>query len=425
MIDAGGERGLPEMAIVEQHFDSRKIDDVEGSVAHELSKLQLEKSIRPGDSVAITAGSRGIARIDLILRQVVSRLGDLGAKPFIFPAMGSHGGATAEGQRQVLAKLNITEETMGCPIRSDMEPVYLGDATQGYPIYVDRHAAAADHIVVINRIKAHTKFKGSLESGLMKMMAIGMGKQKGASYYHRAAIRLTFQNIVEQVGLEVMRRCPVLFGLGIVENAFHDICAIRALGPDSLRDGEAALLDLAKRRMARLPFDEIDVLIVDQIGKDISGTGMDTNVTGRNIDILGDFTTTPRIKRIFVRNLTDGTEGNAIGIGFADFTTSRLVEKMDKQKTWMNSITAISPEKGSIPIHFSTDREALDACFQTIGEISPRQARVVRILDTLSLQHIQVSRAFQEDIGAHAALVQRGAWQQLCFDSHGNLPALY
>lgn len=425
MIDECGEHELPEMVIVEQRFDPQRIDDVEASVADELSRLQLEKIVRPGDSVAVTAGSRGIARIDRILRRVVSLLGDLGAKPFIFPAMGSHGGATAEGQRRVLAKLNITEETAGCPIRSDMEPAYLGDAKQGYPIYVDRHAAAADHIVVVNRIKAHTKFKGPLESGLMKMMAIGMGKQKGASYYHQAAIRLSFQNIVEQVGLEVMRRCPVLFGLGIVENASHNICAVRAFRPDSLKDGEAELLKLAKERMARLPFDEIDVLIVDRIGKDISGTGMDTNVTGRNIDILGDFTETPRIKRIFVRDLTDGSEGNAIGIGFADFTTSRLVEKMDKRKTWMNSITAISPEKGAIPIHFSTDKEALFACFQTIGEIPPRRARVVRILDTLSLQHIQVSRAYQDDITANGALRRQGDWQQLFFDSAGNLPTLW
>ena len=425
MIEEWGGRGLPEMAIVEQHFDPQNIDNLEATVVDELSKLQLQKIVQPGDSAAITAGSRGIARIDLILRIVVSQLSEIGAKTFIFPAMGSHGGATAEGQRQVLAKLNITEDTVGCPIRSDMEPVYLGEAKQGYPIYVDRHAAAADHIIVVNRIKSHTKFKGSLESGLMKMMAIGMGKQKGASYYHQAAIRLSFQNIVEQVGLEVMQRCPVLFGLGIVENAFSNICAIRAFRPDSLRDGEVELLKLSKRRMARLPFDEIDVLIVDQIGKDVSGTGMDTNVTGRNIDILGDFTTTPSIKRIFVRNLTDASEGNAIGIGFADFTTNRLVEKMDTHKTWMNSITAISPEKGSIPIHFSTDKEALMACFQTIGETPPKQARVVRILDTLSLQHIQVSRAFEDEIRTNTALKQQGDWQQLSFDSHGNLPAMF
>jgi len=424
MTNEFGEFQLPEMAIVEQHFDPQKIDDLETSIVEELTKLQLEKIVKPGDSVAITAGSRGIARIDLILRSVVSILSNLGAVTFLFPAMGSHGGATAEGQRQVLAKLNITEETVGCPIHSDIEPVYLGDAKQGYPIYVDRHAASADHIVVVNRIKAHTKFKGPLESGLMKMMAIGMGKQKGASYYHQAAIRFSFPNIVEQVGLEVMRKCPVLFGLGVVENAFHSICYLKAFRPDSLRKGEAELLKLAKRRMAILPFDEIDVLIVDRIGKDISGTGMDTNVTGRNFDILGDFTAAPRIKRIFVRNLSDGTEGNAIGIGFADFTTDRLVERMDKNKTWMNSITAISPEKGSIPIHFVTDKEALVACFKTIGDIPPRNTKVVRILDTLSLQQIQVSRAYQKEIVANSALRQLGDWQRLSFDCNGNLPAL-
>lgn len=425
MIWNGAEHNAPEMIVVEQHFDRQCIDEVETVVIEELAKLQLKNIIKPGDSVAITAGSRGITQIDLILRTVVSQFLALGAEPFIFPAMGSHGGATVEGQQRVLEKLGISEESIGCPIRNEIEPVFLGDSEMGYPIYVDRYAANADHVVVINRVKAHTKFKGPLESGLMKMMAIGMGKQKGASYYHKAAVRLTFQNIVEQVGLEVMQRCPVLCGLGVVENAFHQVCDIKAFKPEQMRDGEEELLKIAKRRMARLALEEIDILIVDRIGKDISGTGMDTNVTGRNIDILGDFTTTPRIKRIFVRDLTDGSEGNAIGIGFADFTTSRLVEKMDKHKTWMNSITAISPEKGSIPIHFETDKMALSACFQTIGDIPPEQAKIVRILDTLSLQHIQVSRAYEEKISADSTFKRKGDWQPLTFDNQGNLPAMF
>ncbi|MBE0584887.1 MAG: DUF2088 domain-containing protein, partial [Desulfofustis sp.] len=332
---------LPQMAVIEQQFDEQLIDDVAATVVLEMAQLNLAGKVRPGDTVAITGGSRGIANIALITTTIVRELKKLGAVPFVFPAMGSHGGATAAGQLQVLANLGITEAAVGCPIKSDMDPVHLGEAALGYPIYVDKHAMSADHIVVVNRVKSHTKFKGPVESGLMKMMAIGMGKQKGASYYHKAAVRLTFQKIIENVGIEVMKRCPVLFGLAMVENAFHQTCVVRAFHPEAILEGEKELLQIAKQRMAQLPFDEIDVLIVDQIGKDISGTGMDTNVTGRNADLLGDFTTRPRVKRVFVRDLTAKSEGNAIGIGLADFTTTRLVDKMDRQKTWMNAITGI------------------------------------------------------------------------------------
>ena len=412
---------LPEMALIEQRFDSQKIDDVEAAVVRQLSELGLGARLKKGDSVAVTAGSRGIANIDVVTKTVVQELKKLGGQPFVFPAMGSHGGATAEGQVKVLANLGITEEFVGCPIKSEMEPEYLGMAAADYPIYVDRNAMAADHIVVVNRIKAHTKFKGPVESGLMKMMAIGMGKQKGASYYHKAAVRLTFQKIVESVGLEVMKRSPVLFGLALVENAFHETCEVRAFNPENLLEGEIGLLKIAKERMAQLPFDEIDVLIVDQIGKDISGTGMDTNVTGRNYDLLGDFTTRPRVKRVFVRDLTEKSEGNAIGIGLADFTTTRLVDKIDRQKTWMNAITGISPEKGAVPIHFDTDEEILAACFETIGDTPSTQARVVHIRNTMDVQRISVSRRYAEDITANGKLKMVSEWQEIQIDPAGNI----
>ncbi len=411
----------PKMAVVEQLFDPEQTEDIAGTVAGELAALQLADRLKKGDSVAITGGSRGIAHIDLITRTIVDELKKLGAKPFIFPAMGSHGGATAAGQLRVLANLGISEETMGCPIKSDMEPAHLGEAALGYPLYVDRHAMAADHIVVVNRIKAHTKFTGPVESGLMKMMAIGMGKQKGASFYHQAAVRLTFQKIVETVGVEVMKRCPILFGLGVVENAFHETCRIRAFLPADLLAGEMALLVIAKERMAQLPFAEIDLLIVDQIGKDISGTGMDTNVTGRNRDLLGDFTTRPRVKRVFVRDLTAKSEGNAIGIGLADFTTTRLVEKMDRQKTWMNALTGISPEKGAIPIHYDSDREVLSASFQTIGDTPAERARVVHIKSTLDVHRISVSHAYADEVADNPALHLLTDWQQPAFDPAGNI----
>ena len=409
------------MALIEQQFDPQKIDDVEAAVVKQISELNLGTSVKEGESVAVTAGSRGIAHIDIITRGVIAELKKLGAHPFVFPAMGSHGGATADGQVKVLAGLGITEEFIGCPIKSDMEPDHLGMAAEDYPIYVDRNAMAADHIVVVNRVKAHTKFKGPFESGLMKMMAIGMGKQKGASYYHKAAVRLTFEKIVESVGSEVMKRCPILFGLAVVENAFHETCAVRAFKPETLKEGERELLKVAKQRMALLPFDEIDVLIVDQIGKDISGTGMDTNVTGRNYDLLGDFTTRPRVKRVFVRDLTEKSGGNAIGIGLADFTTTRLVDKIDRQKTWMNAITGISPEKGAVPIHFDTDEEVLAACFETIGDTPSDQARVVHIQNTLNVRNISISKAYAGEIASNSTLKRLTDWKALDLDPTGNM----
>jgi hypothetical protein len=412
---------FPKMAVVEQGFDPQHIEDIPEAVRQEMVNLNLGKTVKSGDAVAITAGSRGVANIDVITRAIVDELKKMGTDPFIFPAMGSHGGATAEGQIKVLQNLGITEEKMDCPIKSDMEPIYLGDAALGYPINVDKNAMDADHIVVVNRVKAHTKFDGPIESGLMKMMAIGMGKQKGAEYYHKAAVQLTFQKIVETVGLEVMKRCPVLFGLATVENAYHQTCIIRALQPEDIFEGEKMLLTVSKERMAQLPFDEIDILIVDQIGKDISGTGMDTNVTGRNRDLLGDFTTRPRVKRVYVRDLTEKTEGNATGIGLADFTSTRLVNKMDQHKTWINVITGISPEKGALPIYFDTDQEVLDSCFKTIGNIPIPEARVIHIKDTLSVNRISVSQAYEKEILENKGLKLSGEWREMAMDAKGNI----
>ena len=412
---------LPEMALVEHQFNPQYIEDLPAAVREEMASLNLGNKVKTGDAVAITAGSRGVANIDTVIKTIVEELKKMGAEPFVFPAMGSHGGATAEGQIKVLANLGITEETMGCPIKSDMEPEFLGEAALGYPINVDKNAMSADHIVVVNRVKSHTKFEGPIESGLMKMMAIGMGKQKGAEYYHKAAVQLTFQKIVETVGLEVMKRCPILFGLGTVENAYHQTCVVKALHPEDIYEGEKKLLVISKERMASIPFDEIDILIVDRIGKDIAGTGMDTNVTGRNRDLLGDFTTRPRVKRVYVRDLTDKTEGNATGIGLADFTSTRLVNKMDHHKTWINVITGISPEKGATPIYFDTDQEVLDACFKTIGNIPAPDARIVHIRDTLSVDKISVSKAYAEEISQNSDLKLLGDWNVLTLGADRNI----
>jgi hypothetical protein len=412
---------LPEVALVEHRFDPQKIENIPSEVSRQLRVLRLQDRIRRGDTVAVTTGSRGVSNIGVITKTIVDELKRAKARPFIFPSMGSHGGATPEGQLKVLEAYGITESRMGCPILSTMEVAYLGDAEDGFPIYVDNYAMEADHIVVVNRIKPHTKFEGTLESGLMKMMAIGMGNQIGAHYYHQAAVGLTFQRIIETVGREVLRRCPILCGVGIVENGHDQTCLIKALLPEEIPKGEEALLVIAKERMARLPFHDIDVLIIDEIGKNISGTGMDINVTGRNRDILGDYTTSPKVGRIFVRDLTGETEGNALGIGLADFTTTRMVEKMDRKKTYINCLTAISPEKGAIPMYFDTDREALEACFASIGDKSLQSVRLVHIRNTMRLSRLSVSRAFEAEITANDHLKRLNEWDAMTLDNQGNI----
>jgi len=412
---------LPEVALIENHFDPQKIEDIPAEVSRQLRALRLQERIRQGDSVAVTAGSRGVSNIGIITKTIIDELKRVGARPFIFTSMGSHGGATAEGQIKILEAYGMTESRMGCPVLSTMEVTHVGDAEEGFPIYVDNYAMEADHIVVVNRIKPHTKFDGPIESGLMKMMAIGMGNQKGASYYHQAAVRLTFQRIIETVGREVLRRCPVLCGVGIVENGYDQTCLIKALLPEEIPTGEEALLVIAKERMARLPFHDIDVLVIDEIGKNISGTGMDINITGRNRDILGDYTTSPRVGRIFVRDLTGETEGNALGIGLADFTTRRAVEKMDRDKTYINCLTAISPEKGAIPMYFDTDLEALKACFNSIGDRAPQSVRLVHIKNTLYLSRLSASRAFEAEITANDHLSRLKEWETMALDHEGNI----
>lgn len=411
----------PEMAVVCQTFDATRIEVVDQAVAAELDRIDIAGRVKPGSRVAVTAGSRGIANIAMITRAVVDTLKTMGTVPFVFPAMGSHGGATAEGQVKVLAQLGITEKTTGCPIVADMAADVIAQTADGLPVFLDRQANAADAIVVINRIKPHTKFEGPIESGLLKMMAIGMGKHAGATLYHRASVRYGMGRVIDTVGRAVMASRPVLCGLGIVENGYDQTAIIRATLPENLVETESELLVEARRRMARIPFDEIDLLIVDEMGKNISGTGMDTNVTGVNRDILGTFSATPRTRRLFVRDLTAASDGNALGIGFADFTTSRLVEKIDLKKTYINCLTGISPEKGAIPIHFDSDRECIDAAIGSLGMIEIPSLRVVHIQNTLSLANLHLSRAYAKQISVTSALTQEGDWSSLAFGDDGNL----
>ena len=413
---------LPNMWRIRQNFDTTSVTDIRNSVLVELRQFTWDQ-IKPGQSVAITAGSRGIANIAEILKAMVEFFKSLSARPFIFPAMGSHGGATAEGQVAVLAQLGVTETYLQTPIRSTMDVRHIGETEDQVPVYLDAHALEADHIVVVNRIKSHTKFKAPIESGLMKMMAIGMGNHTGAAFYHKAAVQYTFPKIITDAARIVLQQAPVICAVGIVENGYGETARIAAFTSDQIEDNEKKLLSLSKKMMAHLPFNEIDLLIVDEMGKNISGVGIDPNITGRNRDLLGVFDHPTRIKRLFVRDLTDQSKGNAIGIGLADITTKRLVDKIDYDATYKNCITGISLEKGAVPIYFRNDHQAIEAALDTIGLISPRMSRIIRIKNTLRLDSVAVSEAYTEALRRRNDLAVLGGPEPMAFDQNNNLLA--
>lgn len=410
---------LPRMYRVKQRFEGPALHDIPGAVRDTMRSLHLADRVKPGQSVAITAGSRGIANIDRITRTVVDELKALGLEPFIVPTMGSHGEATAEGQRKILEHYGITEASMGCPIKSSMEVVRIGEV-KGIPVFCDRNAWEADHIAVVARVKTHTDFDAEIESGLFKMMAIGLGKQHGAEQYHRAGHHYGYAEVFPQVGKAVLETGHVLFGLGIVENGYDETARVQALLPQDFWEGEKALLRESKAWMARLPFEAIDLLIVDEMGKDVSGAGMDPNVIGR--PSVQKVPKSPRVKQLFVRDLTPACDGNAIGIGMADLTTRRLVEQINYRAMYMNAITSGVPEAARVPMAFDTDREAIQVALGMIGLTPPEQAAVVRIKNTLLLSELDVSEALLPLVKAQDRLSIVSGPVPLSFDATGNLP---
>jgi hypothetical protein len=302
-----------------------------------------------------------------------------------------------------------------------MEAVEIGKTGDSVPVYVDKYALEADHIVVVNRIKPHTKFKAPIESGLMKMMAIGMGKQRGADYYHKAALHFGFFKIISDAGRMVIEKAPVLLALGVLENGYDETAKIAALRPEEIEIEEKKLLEEAKKMMPRLPFNEIDLLIVDEIGKDISGVGIDPNVMGRNRDLLGVFPHPTNVKRIFVRDLTAHSNGNATGIGLVDLTTKRLVDKINYQAMYMNTITGISLEKAAVPMHFETDEKAIEVALGSIGLTPSEKSRIVRIKNTLHLDEVEVSEVYGKEVRQRPDLEILEGPSPVTFDKDGNL----
>jgi len=388
---------FPKMVHIEQIFKNSPIKDISTAISTEFTKINPQKIISKGQSVAITAGSRGISNIDVIIKEIVRELKQIGAVPFIIPAMGSHGGAESGGQKKILEKYGITPTNVGAPIKSSMQVVHICTSKNGIPVYIDKYAVEADHIVAVNRVKPHTDFKGKNESGLMKILAIGLGKQKGASIYHNAMVRSGHSSVLMEVAREILKRCPVAFGLAVVENQRDETQIIQAIPADEIETAEQLLLKKASKLFPTIPFDPIDVLIVDQMGKEISGTGMDQNVIGRSVVPYHTTLTKPDIMRIFVRDLTPDSDGNAIGIGNADFTTKRLVDKIDLNTTYMNAMTSSCPEAARIPIYYRTDKEAISAALMTIGSVEPRNTRVIHIHDTSHLDKMYISESLLKE----------------------------
>jgi len=418
---------LPKLHRVTQRFDAPVVEDIPRAVKAELARIRLSESIRPGMRVAVTAGSRGVANIPVVLRAVVDYLRGAGANPIVIPTMGSHGGATAEGQREMLASLGVTEESVGCPILATMDVVQIGvTPVNRVPVFLDRHAAESDGIVVVGRVKQHTDFDAAIESGLHKMMAIGLGKHKGAIDAHRRSITIGFPTIIPEVGQVTLFNTvtPVLAGVALVENAYDQTAIVEAVRPEDFVQREMALLDEAKRFIGKLPFDQIDVLIVDEAGKNISGNGLDTNVTGRVMFVNGTRPASPRITRIIVRDLTEATHGNATGIGQVDFVLKRAAEKIDWHATYTNCLTGMAPEYAQLPVVCLHDHHAISWAMHSSGRFPPSECRVVWIRSTLELSHLYVSEALLAEARAHPRLtVESDAWTPE-FDGAGFLPEL-
>lgn len=388
---------FPKIAKIRQAFKGPKVQNISQEIAQQLDNINLKEKIKPGMKIAITAGSRGIANIPEIIRTTADEIKKLKAEPFIVPSMGSHGGATAEGQVEVLEGLGITEETCGCPIHSSMEVIQMGETAGGMPVYLDRIASKADGIILVGRVKPHTDFKAKIESGLLKMASIGLGKHAQALALHTHGIH-GIRDIMPEVGRIVLQKAKILCGIAIVENAFEQTAILQAIPTENIEEEEANLLLKAADLMPSLPIQDIDILVVDEIGKNYSGTGMDTNIIGR-IRIEGvPEPQSPRVKYLIACDLSEASHGNALGIGLADLTTRRLFEKIDFHAMNENVITSTFLDRAKIPIILENDRHALETTLRSNWGIESNQARLVRIANTLHIEEMYVSEAIYNEI---------------------------
>jgi hypothetical protein len=420
IIEGGLNLPMPKMVPIRQKFSAAEVKDIPAEIQKLFHQEARMKTIRKGSRIAVTGGSRGIQAIDKVILAVIRELKSLGAEPFIVPAMGSHGGATAEGQKKVLAGYGITEETMGVPVRSSMEVEEIGKLGNGVPVYLDKEALHSDGIVVINRVKPHTAFKADYESGLIKMLAIGLGKHKGATAFHTCGIDM-FGELLPQLGKVVLAKAPILFGLAILENAYDHPARFEIVWSQDLIAREKVLLVEAKSLMPQIIPDNLDLLIVHELGKEISGSGMDPNITGRSSSPFFRKPDALKVQRIVVLNLTAATKGNACGIGMADLTTKKVVDAMDRDYTYINAITSGVLATARIPIHMPTDQEAIQLALKTCARVEHPQSRIIWIKNTLSLEKIFASETMLPEIKANPQLEVLGEPKAMQFDGKGNL----
>ncbi len=412
---------FPRLLLVRQNFPDRRLRDVRAAVTNELAQSPFGGRLRPGARVAIGVGSRGISNIAAIVRSVVDFWKSKGARPFLFPAMGSHGAATAEGQADVLAHYGIIEETMGCPVVSSLDVVPLGVTPDGIEAFMDRNAFESDGVMLVGRVKWHTDFAGNIESGLFKMMAIGLGKFAGAQRYHTYAYKLGLEHVIRTVGRQVLASGKILGGLAILEDANHNTAQVTAVPVEEMERREEELLRLVKSWMGRIPTD-LDVLILDEIGKNISGAGMDTKVVNRGVHgQYNPWPDAPRIERIFIRGLSDLSYGNGVGLGMADVVSDRLLGRIDWNPTRINSLTASTPAAIRTPLHFPTDRECLERIAPTVGKHDLREVTYGWIRNSLELGLLAMSENLRPQIEKNRDLEVLGAPRPMEFEANGNL----
>lgn len=417
---------LPKMIEVERRYASSPNWDFPAVLSRQFNQEKILNRLKPGSRVAVAVGSRGIANLREIVSCVIGILRGAGMQPFIVPAMGSHGGATPAGQAHVLGEYGLTPDSLGVPFDTRMDVRMIGRSESGVEVFFSQAAFEANGVVVINRVKPHTDFSGSLGSGILKMIAIGLAKHRGAIAVHAAASRLGHERVIREVARVTLRNAPILCAVAVVEDQNHETAELRVIRPEEIESEEEKLFARAQSLMPKLPFDEIDLLIIDFMGKNLSGTGMDPNVIGRSVygyssSLVPGADAAPRIYRIFVRDLTRATNGNALGIGLADFTTARAVEQIDRKASYTNSLTALTPSTTKIPIYFDTDRECIEKALASLALPEASVPRIVRILSTLSLDKFQASEAYASEISARPDLAVTRASRDMEFDAAGNL----
>lgn len=409
---------LPQIMKVSQTFDNTKLDDVEGDLNQKLIDKNIKDKIKPGMKIAITGGSRGISFYKELMKTIVSFVKKCGATPFIVPSMGSHGGGTSEGQENMLKKLGITKESVGCEIISSMDVVEVGRTSKDLPVYIDKNAANADGIILLNRVKLHTSFRGKYESGLIKMMAIGLAKRKGADMTHFLRYENMAENLVE-VGKIAINNLNIICGVASIENGYNEVADLFVLNKDEILKEEPKILEKSKRLMPRIYLDDIDVLIVNEIGKNISGTGVDTNIVGRfhtNAASGG-----PNTVKLGFLDISEKSGGNGNGMGLADFVSKKFFRKIDFESTYINAITSTEPNSVKLPLVLDNDKYVFQGCVKLCGVKNIQDIKLVIINNTKELDEIYMSKSAFENTVDKSKVKKESELFDIPFDEEGNL----